>query len=55
MVLLTIAIVGGVTTGVVATASYAIMKWKHLWCTERVFNPYVDIYDDQREYFYISR
>ena len=54
MVLLIIAIAVGVTTGVVAIASYAIIKWKHLCCNERQFNPSVNMYDDQGEYFYIS-
>ena len=55
MPLLTIALVGGVTTGVIATASYAIMRWKGMWCYERRSNPYVNIYDDQEEFFYYIR
>ena len=55
MPLLTIAIVGGVTTGVIATLSYAIARWNHLLCNERQYDPYVNIYDEQEGYFYISR
>jgi hypothetical protein len=50
MVLITLAIVGGVTTTVIATATYAILQWK-----KRFFlgpgDPYDGIYSDDDGYF----
>ncbi len=54
MVVLTVAVLGTVTTGIVATATYAVLRWRHALCGERhrQFSPYKTIYDDS-EFFWV--